>query len=495
MRHLLLTFMALIVSSILAANVAHAADGPFQATGFKVGEMTADSAIVWTRTTARPEPNLADAPMATFVMSTGERFTPNARRRDANPKGRITAVEYPDGKSAADICYAAPGAAAETRVLYRAMGEDKWMETAWAAVDPQSDYTRQFTLSNLRPNTKYEIRIETRSPDGKPGESLDGGFRTAPAADQAARVVFAVSTGQAFTDQDREDGFQIYPSMLKDDLSFFVHTGDIVYYDRLAKTPALADWHWQRTYSRDTNVDFHRQVGSYFIKDDHDTLIDDCWPTMKPGSMFEMTFERGLKIFRYQVPMGERTYRRIRWGRDLEVWMVEGRDFRSANNEPDGPEKTIWGAEQKRWLKQTLAASDATFRVLISPTPIVGPDRASKRDNHSNANFQHEGDEIRAFLAPLKNTVVVCGDRPWQYHSVHPETGVREFSCGPASDEHAGGWRQSDFRDDYHKYLNVIGGYLTGAVDRDADGHPTLTFRYHDVNGQVKYEHIVRDER
>ncbi|MCA9204495.1 MAG: hypothetical protein KDA59_15685, partial [Planctomycetales bacterium] len=106
MRHLLLTFMALIVSSITAANGAHAADGPFQATGFKVGEMTADSAIVWTRTTARPEPNPADAPMATFVMSTGERFTPNARRRDANPKGRITAVEYPDGKSAADICYA-----------------------------------------------------------------------------------------------------------------------------------------------------------------------------------------------------------------------------------------------------------------------------------------------------------------------------------------------------------------------------------------------------
>ena len=71
--------------------------------------------------------------------------------------------------------------------------------------------------------------------------------------------------------------------------------------------------------------------------------------------------------------------------------------------------------------------------------------------------------------------------------SVHPKTGVREYSCGPASDKHANGWSQSDFREDYHKYLNVIGGFLSATVER-ASGEPTLTFRYHDVQGKVKYE-------
>ena len=135
-------------------------------------------------------------------------------------------------------------------------------------------------------------------------------------------------------------------------------------------------------------------------------------------------------------------------------------------------------------------AMDAAFRVLISPTPIVGPDRDSKHDNHSNKDFTHEGDELRAFIAKQKNMVVVCGDRHWQYMSVHPKSGVREYSCGPASDQHAGGWKQNDFRKDYHKYLNVTGGFLSGTVERQKD-KPTLTFRWHDVRGKVLHTDVA----
>ncbi|NIP95358.1 MAG: alkaline phosphatase, partial [Akkermansiaceae bacterium] len=47
--------------------------------------------------------------------------------------------------------------------------------------------------------------------------------------------------------------------------------------------------------------------------------------------------------------------------------------------------KTIWGAKQKQWLFRSFEESDATFRLLISPTPVVGPDRGGKNDNHANA--------------------------------------------------------------------------------------------------------------
>jgi alkaline phosphatase D len=154
---------------------------------------------------------------------------------------------------------------------------------------------------------------------------------------------------------------------------------------------------------------------------------------------------------------------------------------------PDGPDKTIWGDEQKAWFKRTVQESDATFRVLISPTPMVGPDRDNKGDNHANKAFTHEGDELRRFIASQKNMVTVCGDRHWQYVSVHPETKVREYSCGPASDEHAGGWRQEDNRPDYHQYLNVTGGFLSAIVERVEDT-PTLIFRHHDVDGNVLNE-------
>ncbi|NOX56111.1 MAG: alkaline phosphatase [Planctomycetes bacterium] len=480
-------FAWMVIAVPISAAVA--AEGPYQATGFKIGEVTDRSAIVWTRLTLRPEPNPPDAPMVQFRYAE----QPEQRRAKRRKRQRVIGVVYPDGLTVADIRHAAPGSAGQVRVRYRPEGANRWEQTEWADVNPERDFTHQFELTGLRPNTRYEVQVEgRRSANAELGQVRIGRFRTAPAPDQPARVVFTVSTGQGFGDQDRPDGFNIYPEMLKLDPSFFVHTGDIVYYDKLAKTIELARYHWQRTYSRPTNVAFHCQVASYFIKDDHDTWQNDCWPSMKNDKMFRFTFQQGLAVFREQVPMGRGpTYRTYRWGKDLQVWLVEGRDFRSPNPMPDGPEKTIWGKTQKEWFKRTVQQSDATFRILISPTPLVGPDRDSKHDNHANKDFAHEGNELRRFIGRQKNMVVICGDRHWQYMSIDPATGVREYSCGPASDQHAGGWRNSDFRPDRHRYLQVIGGFLSVTVDR-IDGEPMMAVRFHNVHGKVQFTDWVR---
>ncbi len=83
--------------------------------------------------------------------------------------------------------------------------------------------------------------------------------------------------------------------------------------------------------------------------------------------------------------------------------------------------------------------SDATFRLLISPTPLVGPDDAYKIDNHVNHNgFRHEGRAFFQWVVDNKlhenGFFTVCGDRHWQYHSADP-LGVEEFSCGALCDE------------------------------------------------------------
>ena len=224
---------------------------------------------------------------------------------------------------------------------------------------------------------------------------------------------------------------------------------------------------------------FHNQVSSYFIKDDHDTLKDDAWPGQ---NYFDLTWEQGLATFREQVPMSEKTYRTIRWGKDLQIWLVEGRDYRSPNNMPDGPEKSIWGAVQKQWFFETVRASDATFKVLLSPTPIVGPDRLKKNDNHSNKGFAHEGDELRRFIAAQENLYIVCGDRHWQYASIDPKTGAREFSCGPGSDNHSGGYNEQ-FRNDMHRFLRIKGGFLSVEINSAAS---KITFQHHSVDGSVQ---------
>ena len=188
--------------------------------------------------------------------------------------------------------------------------------------------------------------------------------------------------------------------------------------------------------------------------------------------------------------MSELTYRTRRWSKDLQFWVVEGRDFRSPNNMPDGPEKSIWGAEQKAWFKREVLASDAPFKILFSPTPVVGPDRNNKKDNHSNKNWTHEGDEIRKFCAE-NNIIVISGDRHWQYHSIDDGTGVHEFSSGATSAAHAGGF-SLDLRTDEHQYLAVVGGFLSGEIISDSDAR-RLTLRHHAVDGSVNYEYTFAD--
>jgi alkaline phosphatase D len=154
----------------------------------------------------------------------------------------------------------------------------------------------------------------------------------------------------------------------------------------------------------------------------------------------------------------------------------------------DGPGKTIWGKEQKEWFFRTVKESDAAFRVLISPTPIVGPDRGNKNDNHANEGFTHEGNEIRKFIASQKNMFTACGDRHWQYVSVDADTGVKEFSCGPTSDKHAGGWSNENLLPE-HRYLNVQGGFLAITVERKG-GRPVLTARHYNVAGELCNEDV-----
>ena len=462
-----------------AMQPAHSS-GPFQASGIKIGEVTDTEAIIWTRLTGSGKRLGTEAPIP--QVSYPDRKKKNANRPDAGP-----VVTFPGGSTVQTLEGAVPGTTGRIRVSYKAQPANQWKHTNWQPVDPKKDHTRQFKLTRLSPNTKYLVRIESQADNGGKGQTIDGGFQTAPLPDRAEKVVFTVSTGQAYGDQDAPGGgYKIYGQMLKLDPDFFVHTGDIIYYDKLAKTLPLARWHWWRMYSLPTNVEFHRQVASYFIKDDHDTWRNDCWPAMQNNFMGEFTFKQGQAVFLEQVPMGAETWRTYRWGKDLQIWLVEGRDFRSPNKMPDGPDKTIWGKQQKQWFKRTVAESDATFKILISPTPLIGPDRTKKNDNHANKGFTHEGDELRQFISRQTNMYVICGDRHWQYVSEHAKTGIREYSCGPASNKHAGGWK-NDMRYPEHKYLNVTGGFLAGTVERK-NGIPTLTFHHYSVDGEILNE-------
>ncbi len=440
----------------------------FMATGLKVTEVTATTATVWTRLTKNPDRN-----------RTGTTFGKDDE-------------SLPPGKKLEDMIDSAVGAVGEVQVRYGAKGTSKLKVLPWMPVDAEADFIRQFKLTDLNPGTAYEVKVEGRPGNsGKATVSLNGQFRTPPEKSQAKEISFTVVTGQDYGRRDDPaNGHKIFQHMLRLAPNFFVHTGDVVYYDKAfpwAKTVELAHYKWQATYSMPFQREFHKNVASYFMRDDHDITKNDSWPGRDYG---ELTWEAGLRIFEEQTGLPDLPYRTIRWGKDLQIWLPEGRKYRSPNTMPDGPEKSIWGKTQKQWLFDSVKKSDTTFRILISPTPIVGPDRGNKNDNHANIGFTHEGDEIRKFVSQQKNMYLVCGDRHWQYVSVDPKTGVTEYSCGPTSNQHAGGWKESN-RSPMHRYLKVKGGFLRVVVKRTGDG-PQVAFQHYGVDGQIYHEDIQR---
>ena len=452
-------------STVLAAQMAM---------GFRVGEVTQTSAIVWTRVTKNAERNWKGYRDPKKREPRVNRYVPSEIK-----------VEDREGSVA--------GAIGQVRVAYAVDASFKAaIVTEWETVKADHDYVQQFRLGGLRAGTKYFLKVEARdNSDASVSALSSGSFVTPGEPNQWQNVSFSVVTGQSYWDLDDPKGYHIYPAMQKLGLHFIVPTGDTVYLDSespRARTIELARYHWQRMYSLPRHIEFHRNVPGYWQKDDHDAWANDCWPTMSAPWMNPLTFKQGLAIFREQVPMGDLTYRTIRWGRGLQIWMVEGRDFRSPNTATDSRKKLIWGEKQRAWLKRTVLASDADFRVLISPTPIVGPDRPKgKDDNHSNKAFQTAGDDFRNWTkaAGLKNFFVCCGDRHWQYTSVDPKTKLREFSCGPASDQHAGGSPGRDPK--VQPFHREKGGFLTVNVFL-TEQVPTVAIRHHDVHGEVVEE-------
>ncbi len=450
--------------------------------GMRNGWADQHSIVLWSRTT-RHANYVTDGPDFLNV--------PRNPPRDVKDAAALNAVQIPAGHRLDQMVGACPGAAGEIRLSYFPVTQrGQIVTTQWQRTRPDRDFTAQWRLDGLKPGVRYAAIVEARRIGSEELTAVvRGHFRTAPPVDAPADLLFCLTTCHDFLRRDDGlAGHRIYPSMQRLHPDFIVHAGDIEYYDKpkpYAWTIDLMRFKWARIFAMPRNRDFYSNTTSYFIKDDHDTLKNDCWPGQKYGLV---TFDQGQRLFNEeQFPSRAPRYMTVRWGRDVQIWILEGRDYRSPNTMPDGPEKTILGAAQKQWLKSTLQSSDAAFKLVFTPTPIVGPDRPNKSDNHANQAFAHEGAELREYFSTIPGLLLFCGDRHWQYASVDPHNGLWEFGCGPGSEKHELGWKPGDVLPE-HRFLRVQGGFLSGQLTHAASSKPELRIRHHDVDGRLVSE-------
>lgn len=467
---------------------AQGGEGPFLGNATRNSWADQESIVIWTRTTERAD-FVADG--KPFVQRTPKELS---KLTEQENWGQLLTSQLPEGAVLSEMLGASPGAPGQVRLTYFPVGQRSASKsTNWVATEAERDFAAQWKIEGLSADVLYTTIVEARGPNGgATTASIRGSFRTAPSNQQSKDLTFCFTTCHDFIRRDDGmNGHKIYPAMMKMEPDFVVHAGDIEYYDKplpYAMTKELMRFKWGRIFGLPNNRQFYNTTSSYFLKDDHDTLKNDCWAGQSYG---EVSFEEGVQIFNEeQFPSHDPRYKTVQWGKDLQVWFLEGRDYRSPNKMPDGPGKTILGAMQKKWLFRTLGESKARFKVICSPTPIVGPDRSGKKDNHANQIFEHEGNEIRRRLSAFENAIILCGDRHWQYASVDETIKLWEFGCGPGSEKHQFGWKKGDRRP-VHRFLRVKGGFLSGALQHEGVARePRLTIKHHKVTGEAVSEFV-----
>ncbi|MBX2814987.1 MAG: alkaline phosphatase D family protein [Saprospiraceae bacterium] len=409
----------------------------------------------------------------------------------------------------------------------------------------ETDATRDFIIkglaSTLSPGTLYYYRLRYGK-SKQEGMGPTGSFRTLGGAFSTEPNSMVIVTGmnyyhhhygkykaaEAYVGADKEEGYPALASVMALQPDYFIGTGDNVYYDHPAQrgfdraTERGDDPHpggyegqavkelagmrrkFHEQFIQPRFIKLFAQTGTFWMKDDHDYRYNDS----DPYSDMPISHELGIRTFQEQLPFpgpSALPYRTHRVNRDLQLWFVEGRDYRSANKDPDGPDKTIWGLDQKEWLQTSLLESNATFKVMVSPTPMVGPDDAYKTDNHTNhQGFRHEGDRFFDWLSEQdfqdKNFYIVCGDRHWQYHAKHP-SGIEEFSTGALVDNNARAGRVSGDKNSTDPDGEIEQFYIQGTSEEATGGFlhmstlsspegGTLTFRFYDDEGSLLYKSI-----
>jgi alkaline phosphatase D len=348
-------------------------------------------------------------------------------------------------------------------------------------VTSQHDFTGKVRVTGLLPNNGYRYFVWfTGGPRTSAAEPMiaSGRFRTAPRHSVAEPITFAFGGDVAGQNVCRDvvDGFPLFETIRRQKPHFFIGLGDMIYADTgcAAASPlgnpqvpgpgpsiTLEDFwaHWKYNRADSHSQRLLSEVAYYGLWDDHE-VTNDFGPlhdtrTVAPNPPTPHLMPPGLQaMFDYNPILParntpDRLYRNVQWGKHVEIFLLDNRQYRDANFEPEDPAapKTMLGREQSVWLRSTVARSNATWKVIVSgvpmsiPTGPAGP--AGARDGWANYDtdkgFELELLEILRDMQQndVRNILWITTDvhfaAVFRYtpFAEHPDFQVHEIAVGP----------------------------------------------------------------
>jgi PhoD-like phosphatase len=350
------------------------------------------------------------------------------------------------------------------------------------ALEPARGRTGVAELAGLTLDTAYQYVVELEH-GSSVGPYL---FRTAPAPDADADVHFVWSGD---IDLSAEFESPIFTTMSASGADFFVNLGDWPYADNAPAARTIEEYRVKHLAVRGAGkvqTALHA-LPVYAIYDDHEARND--WNGLHRVSEAER-IASAVAVWDQWFPLpatlrGESCrWRSWRRGRHAELFMLDTRCCRSPNLDPDGPDKTMLGAEQKQWLIDALSASEATFKIVLTSVALIGDSTDDWR------RFEYERDEILDELGVrgISGMVALTSDGHLFTAKILADRGLREFMAGPLARHPSSLDPAGPTLIDQYQGFN----YGEVRISTGVGGVPELEIVCRDARGMECYREVLR---
>ncbi len=344
---------------------------------------------------------------------------------------------------------------------------------AGPATGPGADFTARVELTDLPADQRifYRVQFEDLTDSRSVSVPAAGTFQSAPR--EARDVTFAWSAdtvGQGWGINPEWGGLRMYDTMRRAEPDFFIHCGDTIYADgplrsevalpdgtlwRNTVTPAkekpavsIADFRGNYLYNLlDDHVRaFNAGIPQFVLWDDHE--VHNNWYPSTPRTRAIVSQARRAFLeynpVRAALGNGSPIYRSASYGPQLEVFALDLRSYRGPNSENRQQDPSaataLAGRRQLQWIKSRLLASRAVWKVIASDLPIgiIVPDGPRAFEAFANGDDgpalgrEHEVADLLRFIRErsIRNVIWVTGDVHYAAaHHYHPDrAGFKEFT-------------------------------------------------------------------
>lgn len=290
-------------------------------------------------------------------------------------------------------------------------------ESARVLTTSARDFTARLELDGLAPSTTYyyDLLVDGRPRLGAPYPR----FKTFPRENETRAFKVVELTDFCCFGRYKPPPTRVFESAGAEEPDLVLVGGDFDHRNPAGTNPDEArrlkrDMFKDLYASRPTTDDFvkgilRRYPAAHFW-DDHDFAHNNADKTYPFKDVSLAVLGEYFPVYD-MGPHGD--WQRFRHGQ-AEFLLLDARSQRDRPRDPDGPEKSmldgdrLGAAGQLQWLEQSLRASSALWKFIVSPVPF-NPTLPKADSWHG---YQHERNALVAFIESnrIANVVVLSGD-------------------------------------------------------------------------------------